>query len=54
MTEEEARRVILTPCYPNIRETLEALEIAKEVLGEDCTMAQIWAWAERGEVEEKD
>ena len=46
MTEEEAKRIILDDPEGNIIKRMEAIVIARRVLGEDCTMKQIWEWAE--------
>ena len=48
MTEEEAKQVILNDPYGNIIKRLEAIAVARSVLGEDCTMEDIWRWAENG------
>lgn len=52
MTEQEAKEIIKNEPYTNVRKHLEAIQVAIKVLGEDCTMEQIWKWAE-GNVEEK-
>ena len=46
MTEEEAKNIIKNEAYTNIRKHLEAIQVAIKVLGEDCTMKDIWKWAE--------
>ena len=46
MTPEEAKNVIRTDPLGNIARRLEAIDVAKKELGEDCTMADIWKWAE--------
>ena len=46
MTEEEAKQVILNDPYGNIIKRMEALAVARSILGEDCTMKEIWRWAE--------
>ena len=48
MTEEEAKQVILNDPYGNIIKRMEAIAVARSILGEDCTMEQIWRWAEGG------
>lgn len=53
MTEEEARVVIRSEPYTNVRKHLEAIRVAEEVLGEDATLEQIWRWAEKGVVEDE-
>ena len=53
MTEEEARVVIRSEPYTNVRKHLEAIRVAEEVLGEDATLEQIWRWAENGVVEDE-
>ena len=47
MSEEEAKRIILEDPHGNIIQRMEAIAVAKEVLGEDCTMKEIWEWAEK-------
>ena len=49
MTEEEAKNIIKNESYTNIRKHLEAIQVAVKALGEDCTMADIWKWAEGGD-----
>ena len=46
MSEEEAKAVIRDDPNGNIIKRLTAIAVAQSVLGEDCTMADIWAWAE--------
>lgn len=46
MTEEEAKRIILEDPHGNIVKRMEAIAVAKSILGEDCTMKDIWEWAE--------
>lgn len=46
MTTEEAKRIILDDPEGNIVKRMEAIAVAKSVLGEDCTMKEIWRWAE--------
>ena len=46
MTEEEAKRIILDDPHGNIIKRMEAIAVARHFLGEDCTMADIWKWAE--------
>lgn len=46
MSEKEAKTVILNDPYGNIAERMEAIAVARSVLGEDCTMEEIWRWAE--------
>lgn len=46
MSEEEAKRIILEDPHGNIIKRMEAIAVAKEILGEDCTMKDIWEWAE--------
>lgn len=46
MTEEEAKRIILDDPEGNIIKRMEAIAVARSVLGEDCTMGEIWRWAE--------
>ena len=46
MSEEEAKTVLRNDPYGNIRKRFEAIETAKNALGECCTMADIWRWAD--------
>ena len=46
MSEEEAKRIILEDPHGNIIKRMEAIAAAKSILGEDCTMKDIWEWAE--------
>ena len=51
MTEQEAKEIIKNEPYTNVRKHLEAIQVAVKALGDDCTMAEIWKWAE-GNVKE--
>lgn len=46
MTAQEAKNIINTPGYPNVRQSLDAIGVALKELGDDATMKDIWAWAE--------
>jgi len=46
MSEEEAKAVIRDDPNGNIIKRLTAIAVAKKVLGENCTMKEIWRWAE--------
>ena len=46
MSDEEAKKVILSDPHGNILKRMEAIVVARSVLGEDCTMEEIWKWAE--------
>jgi hypothetical protein len=46
MSEEEAKRIILDDPDGNIIKRMEAIAVARYFLGEDCTMEDIWKWAE--------
>lgn len=48
MSEKEAKRIILQDPAGNIVKRLEAVVVARSILGDDCTMAEIYKWAERG------
>lgn len=48
MTDEEAKRIILDDPHGNIVKRMEAIAVARKVLGEECTMKDIWEWAEGG------
>lgn len=49
MSEQEAKNVILNDPNGNILKRMEAIAVARSVLGEDCTMEEIWKWAEGGD-----
>ena len=51
MTEEEAKEIILNDPDGDIVKRMEAIAVARSILGEDCTMKEIWRWAE-GNAEE--
>lgn len=46
MTAEEAKRIILDDPDGNIIKRMEAIAVARSILGEDCTMEEVWKWAE--------
>ena len=46
MTAEEAKRIILDDPDGNIIKRMEAIAVARYYLGDDCTMEDIWRWAE--------
>lgn len=46
MTDEEAKRIILEDPDGNIVKRMEAIAVARYYLGENCTMEEIWRWAE--------
>lgn len=46
MTEEEAKKIIRDDPDGNIRKRIEALQVAVAVFGDDCTMVDVWRWAE--------
>lgn len=46
MTAEEAKRIILDDPDGNIIKRMEAIAVARYYLGEDCTMEEVWKWAE--------
>lgn len=46
MTEQEAKAIILHGPHGNIKSRLEAIRVAVKVLGDDCTMSDIWRWAD--------
>lgn len=48
MTEEEAKKIIRDDPRGDVIQRLTALEVAENALGEDCTMEEIWKWAESG------
>lgn len=48
MTEEEAKKIIRDDPRGDVIQRLTALAVAEKVLGEDCTMSEIWKWAEGG------
>lgn len=45
MTEEEAKEVIRNDPKGDIIKRLEALDVAESILGDACTMSDIWKWA---------
>lgn len=49
MTEEEAKKIIRDDPRGDVIQRLTALAVAENVLGEDCTMEEIWKWAEGGD-----
>lgn len=51
MTEERAKEVIRSDPTGNIAERIEALEVAREVLGWDCTLEDIWEWVDNAQGE---
>lgn len=46
MSEEEAKKIILEDPHGNIVKRMEAIAVARSVLGEKCSMKDIWEWAE--------
>lgn len=46
MSEQEAKDVILNDPNGNILKRMMAIAVARSILGEDCTMEEIWRWAE--------
>lgn len=54
MTEEEAKKIIRDDPRGDVIQRLTALAVAESVLGEDCTMEEIWKWAESGGQNEPD
>ena len=46
MSEEEAKRIIVNDPQGDVIQRLTALAVAESVLGESCTMKDIWHWAE--------
>lgn len=54
MSEQEAKDVILNDPLGNIVKRMEAIAVARSILGENCTMEEIWRWAERGGNNEKE
>lgn len=54
MTEQEAKDVIINDPQGNIVKRMEAIAVARSILGEDYTMEEIWRWAERGGNNEKE
>lgn len=49
MNEQEAKDVILNDPNGNILKRMMAIAVARSVLGENCTMEEIWKWAEGGD-----
>lgn len=52
MTKEEAKEVIRNDPGGNIANRIEAIGVAQEELGDDCTMAEIWEWAKHDHLED--
>lgn len=48
MTEEEAKKIIRDDPRGDVIQRLEAIAVAESALGVDCTMSEIWKWAEGG------
>ena len=48
MTEEEAKEIILNDPNGDIVKRMEAIAVARSILGEDCSMTEVWEWAEGG------
>lgn len=48
MSEKEAKRIIVDDPDGNIVKRMEAIAVARSILGEDCTMEEVWKWAEGG------
>ena len=42
MTTEKAKEIILNDPDGDILKRMEAIAVAREILGEDCTMKEIW------------
>ena len=49
MSEEEAKMIILHDPTGSIVKRLEAIEVARSILGDNCSMEEIWKWAEGGD-----
>lgn len=46
MTEEEAKEVIKNDPKGDVIKRLEAISVAEDILGMNCTMEDIWRWAD--------
>jgi hypothetical protein len=46
MTEQEAKDIIRADPQGNIKQRMEALEVAEQVLGKDYTMTEFWRWVD--------
>ena len=46
MTEREAKEIIRADPNGNIKQRMEALEVAEEILGKDYTMTEFWRWVD--------
>ena len=44
MTEREAKEIIRADPKGNIKQRMEALEVAEEILGKDYMMTEFWRW----------
>lgn len=47
MSEEQAKRIIRDDPRGDILQRLMALAVAEQELGTDCTMEDIWKWADK-------
>ena len=46
MTEQEAKAVIREDPKGDVIKRLEAIAVARSVLGDNCTMSDIWKWCD--------
>ena len=46
MTVQEAKEIIRADPKGNIKQRMEALEVAEDELGENYTMTQFWRWVD--------
>ena len=51
MTEAEAKAILTSYGYPNVRLHLLAIRTALAALGDDATMSDIWKWAEGKDID---
>ena len=49
MTEEEAKAIIREDPKGDVIQRLTAIAVAEQVLGDSCTMEEIWKWAEKSD-----
>ncbi len=54
MTEEEAKEILRNDPKGNIAARREAIDVAVMILGEDCTMREIWRWVDGHESDRKE
>ena len=51
VTEEEAKAIIREDPKGDVIQRLTAIAVAEQVLGDTCTMEEIWKWADKKDSE---